>query len=55
MVLQGHEAEQSEDSLSASEDTVRDVECTDNPLQLSEMIKIAADIKKHFLISHHRH
>lgn len=32
----------------ASEDTVRDLECTDQPLQLSEMTKIAADIKNTF-------
>lgn len=42
----GHEAEHiEEDSLSASEDMVREPEHTDHPLRLSEMTKIAADIK----------
>lgn len=45
MAVLQHEAEHSEDSLSASVDLVREADYTDHPLQLSEMTQIAADIK----------
>lgn len=48
MVLPGHEAEHSKESMSASEETVRDLEYSDHPLQLSERSMIAADIKNTF-------
>lgn len=48
MSLMGRKAEHNEDSLSASEDTVREPGYTDHPLRYSEMTKIAADIKSTF-------